>query len=58
MHPVWDESQEGKTQDWFGGKCSASYGLIENLLQPALKKYKCVVINVWGGGNVTAVALV
>jgi hypothetical protein len=58
MHPVWDESREGRTQDWSGGKCSVPYGLIESLLQPALKKYKCVVINVWGGGNVTAVALV
>jgi hypothetical protein len=58
MHPVWDESREGRTQDWSGGKCSAPYGLNESLLQPALKKYKCVVINVKGGGNVTAVALV
>jgi hypothetical protein len=46
MHPVWDESREGRTQDWSGRKCSVPYGLIESLLQPALKKYKCVVINV------------
>jgi hypothetical protein len=58
MHLIWDESREGRTQDWSGGKCSTPYGLIESLLQSALKKYKCVIINIWGGGNVTTVALV
>jgi hypothetical protein len=51
IHPVWDESREGRTQDWSGEKCSVPYGLIESVLQPALKKYKCVIINVWEGAT-------
>ena len=58
MQTVWEEDREGSTQDWSGGKCSPPYGLVETLLVPALKKYKCVVFNVWGGGNVSAIALV
>lgn len=58
LQTVWEEDREGSSQDWSGGKCSPPYALVETLLGPALKKYKCVVVNVWGGGNVSAVALV
>jgi hypothetical protein len=47
LHPMWDQKCESKSQDWSGRKCSVSYIFIESLLLRALKKYKCMVINVW-----------
>ena len=32
--------------------------LLKQALLPALKKYDCRVVNIWGGGNITALALV
>ena len=38
--------------------CSVALPLLKQVLLPTLKKYNCKVVNIWGGGNVTALALV
>ena len=58
LKPVWDEALKPPSEDWAGGKCSVLLPLLKQTLLPAIKKYDCRVINIWGGGNVTALALV
>ena len=58
LEPVWDEALKPPSEDWAGGKCSVSLPLLKQTLLPAIKKYDYRVINKWGGGNVTALALV
>ena len=58
LEPVWDEALKPPSEDWAGGKCNVSLPLLKQTLLPAIKKYDCRVINIWGGGNVTALALV
>ena len=58
LEPVWDEALKLPSEDWAGGKCSVSLPLLKQTLLPAIKKYNCRVINIWEGGNVTALALV
>lgn len=58
LGPYWDEGLKPPAEDWAGGKCSVALPLLQQILLPALKKYKCQVINIWGGGNITALALV
>ena len=55
---VWDESLKPPLEDWAGGKCSVALPLLKQTLLLAIKKYDCRVVNIWGGGNVTALALV
>ena len=58
LDPCWDESLKAPSEDWAGGKCGVALPLLKQALLPALKKYDCRVVNIWGGGNVTALALV
>ena len=58
LDPCWDESLKAPSEDWAGGKCGVALPLLKQALLPALKKYDCKVVNMWGGGNVTALALV
>ena len=58
LEPVWDEALKPPSEDSAGGKCSVSMPLLKQTLLPAIKKYDCRVINIWEGGNVTALALV
>ena len=58
LDPCWDESLKAPTEDWTDGKCGVALPLLKQALLPALKKYDCRVVNIWGGGNVTALALV
>ena len=58
LEPVWDEALKPPSEDWAGGKCSVSLPLLKQTLLPGIKKYDCRVINIWGGSNVTALALV
>ena len=58
LEPVWDEALKPPSEDWAGGKCNVSLPLLKQTLLLAIKKYDCRVINIWGGGNVTALALV
>ena len=58
LDPCWDESVKAPLEDWAGGKCSVALPLLKQALLPALKKYDCKVVNIWGGGNITALALV
>ena len=58
LEPVWDEALKLPSEDWAGGKYSVSLPLLKQTLLPAIKKYDCRVINIWGGGNVIALALV
>ena len=58
LNPCWDESLKAPSEDWASGKCGVALPLLKQALLPALKKYDCRVINIWGGGNLTALALV
>ena len=58
LDPCWDESLKAPSEDWAGGKCGVALPLLKQALLPALKKYDYRVVNIWGGGNVTALALV
>ena len=58
LDPCWDESLKAPSEDWVGGKCGVALPLLRQALLPALKKYDCMVVNIWGGGNVIALALV
>ena len=58
LDPVWDEALKPLSEDWAGGKCSVSLPLLKQTLLPTIMKYDCQVINIWGGGNVTVLALV
>lgn len=59
LDPFWDDSSNKGTTDWSAGECSASYALLQHTVLPGLRmREKCRVINMWGGGNVTALALV
>ena len=58
LDPCWDESVKAPSEDWAGGKCGVALSLLKQALLPALKKYDCRVVNIWGGGNITALALV
>ena len=58
LDPCWDESLKAPAKDWAGGKCGVALPLLKQALLPALKKYDCRVVNIWGGGNVTVLALV
>ena len=58
LDPCWNESLKAPSEDWAGGKCGVALPLLKQALLPALKKYDCRIVNIWGGGNVTALALV
>ena len=58
LDPYWDESLKAPVEDWAGGKCGVALPLLKQALLPTLKKYDCRVVNIWGGGNITALALV
>ena len=58
LDPCWDESVKAPSEDWAGGKCGVALPLLKQALLPALKKYDYRVVNIWGGGNITALALV
>ena len=58
LDPCWDQSVKAPSEDWAGGKCGVALPLLKQALLPALKKYDCRVVNIWGGGNITALALV
>ena len=58
LDPYWDESLKASAEDWAGGKCGVALPLLKQALLPTLKKYDCRVVNIWGGENVTALALV
>ena len=58
LNPCWDESVKAPSKDWAGDKCGVALPLLKQALLPALKKYDCKVVNIWGGGNIIALALV
>ena len=58
LDPCWDKSVKAPSKDWAGGKCGVALPLLKQALLPALKKYDCRVVNIWGGGNIIALALV
>ena len=58
LDPCWDESLKAPSEDWAGGECGVALLLLKQALLPALKKYDCRAVNIWRGGNVTALALV
>ena len=58
LDPCWDESLKAPLEDWAGGKCGVTLPLLKQALLSALKKYNYKVVNIWGGGNITALALI
>ena len=57
LDPCWNESLKAPSKDWAGGKCGVALPLLKQALFPTLKKYNYRVVNIWGGRNVTALAL-
>ena len=58
LDAYWDEALKTLLEDWTCGKCSITLLILKQTLLPMLKKYKCCIINIWGGCNVTTLALV
>jgi hypothetical protein len=44
--------------DYNGGVCGLGHRVVEDVMKPTMKKRCVLVVNVWGGGNITEVALV
>jgi hypothetical protein len=44
--------------DYNGGICGLGHKVVEEVLIPTMKKMRLLVVNVWGGGNITKVVLV
>jgi hypothetical protein len=44
--------------DYNGGVCGLGHRVVEDVMKPTMKKMCVLVVNVWGGGNITEVALV
>jgi hypothetical protein len=44
--------------DYNGGVCELGHRVVEDVMKPTMKKKRVLVVNVWGGGNITEVALV
>jgi hypothetical protein len=44
--------------DYNGGVCGLGHRVVEDVMKPTMKKKHVLVVNVWGGGNITEVALV
>lgn len=53
------KSRTGPPVNWSRGKCHLTLSSVEDFLTPLLKKFKdSVLLNCWGGANVTNMALV
>jgi hypothetical protein len=44
--------------DYNGGVCGLGHRVVEDVMKPTMKKKRVLVVNVWGGGNITEVTLV
>jgi hypothetical protein len=44
--------------DYNGGIYGLGHRVVEDVMKPTMKKKHVLVVNVWGGGNITEVALV
>jgi hypothetical protein len=53
MRPV-DAEEVG----YNGGVCGLGHRVVEDVMKPTMKKTRVLVVIVWGGGNITKVALV
>jgi hypothetical protein len=44
--------------DYNGGVCGLGHRVVEVVMKPTMKKNRILVVNVWGGGNITEAALI
>jgi hypothetical protein len=44
--------------DYNDGIYGLGHRVVEDVMKPTMKKKRILVVNVWGGGNITEVALV
>jgi hypothetical protein len=44
--------------DYNGGVCGLGHRVVEDIMKPTMKKKRVLVVNVWGSGNITEIALV
>ena len=44
--------------DYNGGVRGLGHRVVEDVMKPTMKKKYVLVVNVWGGGNITEVALI
>jgi hypothetical protein len=44
--------------DYNGGVCGLGHTVVEDVMKPTMKKTRVLVVNVYGGGNITEAALV
>ena len=54
----WYQESAEADIDWNAGHCGVDHRLLEQLLKPTVKDTAVTVINVWGGGNITEIAMV
>ena len=52
------ESLDVDEVDYNGGVCRLGHRVMENIMKPTMKKKHFLVVNAWGGGNTTEIALV
>jgi hypothetical protein len=57
LDPVM-KSLDADEADYNGGACGLGYRVVEDVMMPIMKKRRVLVVNVWGGGNITEVVLV
>jgi hypothetical protein len=49
---------DANEMDYNGSICGLSHRVVEDVIKPTMKKRRVLVVNVWGSGNITEVALV
>ncbi len=54
----WFQTCPEGAHDWNSGDCGVDHETLERLLKPSLHSSSAIVINIWGGGNVTEIGLV
>lgn len=54
----WFQACPDGVVDWNGGLCGVDHSTLQTLLKPTLHSKQVVLINIWGGGNVTEIGLV
>jgi hypothetical protein len=57
LDPVM-RSLDADEVDYNGGVCGLGHRVVQDVMKPTMKKTRVLVVNVWGGGNITEAALV
>jgi hypothetical protein len=52
------KSLDADKVNYNGGVCGLGHRVVEDVMRPTMKKKRVLIVNVWGSGNITKVALV